>query len=173
MKNRASTVGIFVTVFVGSTALVASLRAQGNQGDQGDLRQGGQSLTAESLQKALDELGYGPRKLGNGYLISIKKDTWTYNMQFTISEDFSRLDVKANLGVIDRSEKITSAQWMSLMVANGNIGPSCFYFDKQAKKLYMHRVLDNRAITSAYIRQQTDEFCANIRETSTTWSFKK
>ena len=42
---------------------------------------------------------------------------------------------------------------------------------KETKKLYLHRVLDNREITPAYIRQQTENFCANIKNTGDVWKF--
>jgi len=167
MHNRSSTVGILAIILWGSTALVTTLRAQQ------DIRQDGAALTDESLQKTLDGLGYEPKKLGNGYLISLKKDTWTYNMQFVLSKDLSRLGMNANLGVVEKPDEITAPKWMNLLVANGNIDPSFFFFDKDTKKLYIHRVLDNRAITPSYIRQQVDNFCANIKDTADSWNFTK
>jgi len=169
MHNRASTIGIFAIILWGSTALVATIRAQGDQ----DIRQSGQALTDETLHKTLEGLGYEPKKLGNGYLISIKKDSWTYNMQFVLSKDLSRLGMNANLGVVEKPDEVSGAQWMNLLVANGTIDPSFFFFDKDSKKLYLHRVLDNRAITPAYIRQQTDNFCTNIKDTADSWKFTK
>jgi len=61
----------------------------------------------------------------------------------------------------------------SMLIENSNIDPSFFYFDKDQKKLYLHRVLDNRSITPAYIRQQVDNFCGNIKDTADKWNFTK
>ena len=51
---------------------------------------------------------------------------------------------------------------MSLLVSNGDIDPSAFYFDKDQKKLYLHRSFDNRAITPAVLRKELDSFAGNI-----------
>jgi len=169
MRNKVSASAVLAIVLWGSTALVSVIHAQGDQ----DIRQSGQTLTDDGLNKMLDGLGYEPKKLGSGYLIAIKKDSWTYNMQFVLSKDNSRLGMNANLGNVPSPETVTAEQWKGLLIENSNIDPSFFYFDKDQKKLYLHRVLDNRSITPAYIRQQVDNFCGNIKDTADKWNFTK
>lgn len=169
MQNRVSTVSILAIVLWGSTALVATLRAQ--DGAQGGVQEPALTFTDETLRKTLEGLGYAPRKLGNGYFISIKKDPWTFNIHLALSKDLAYLGLNANLGSVEKLDDVTNAQWMNLLVANGNIDPSFFSFDKPTKKLYIHHALDNRSLTPAYLRQQVDGFCANIKDTADSWKF--
>jgi hypothetical protein len=161
------TAALVAIILWGTVALAPIIRAQD------DPRKSGQSLTNDSLRALLDNLGYEPKKLTSGYLVAIKKDGWTYNMQFVLSDDKTKIGLNANLGLIEKLDAVTAPQWMGLLTANKDIDPSFFYVDKDQKKLYMHRVLDNRAITPSYIRQQTDNFCGNIKETSDAWKFTK
>jgi len=129
------------------------------------------ALTDDTLQKMLDAMGYEPKKLSKGYLIAIKRDSWTFNMQLTLSSDMSKLGFNANLGVVSNPQAVTAAQWMALLVSNKNIDPSSFYFDDEQKKLYIHRVLDNRGIAPAFLRQQIENFCGNMKDTAELWKF--
>ncbi len=54
-----------------------------------------------------------------------------------------------------------------------DVDPSEYYVGKDQQKLYLHRTLDNRAISPAYLRQQIDYFCPNIKDTSKSWEFTK
>lgn len=164
MKDRVSGIAVLAVVLWGSVALHTSIQAQGGQA--------GKSLTDQSLKELLDGLGYEPKKLTTGYLVSIQKDGWTYHTQFVLSKDKTRIGMNANLGNVDL-DGTSATQWRDLLIANGNIDPSFFYVDKDTKKLYIHRVLDNREITPAYIRQQTENFCANIKDTNEAWKFVK
>ena len=130
-------------------------------------------LDDDSLKTMLDNMGYAPTNLSKGYLISVKRDTWTYNMQLVLSEDQSRLGLNANLGEVDDPSTVTSDQWRNLLEKNSDIDPSDFYYNKDQKKLYLHRVLDNRALTPEILRTQIDNFCSNIHDTADDWKFTK
>ena len=164
------TVAILAIVLWLSIIIAPSIRAQGGAPDS---RQSGNTLNETTLQEVLAGLGYEPKKLTKGVLITVKKDTWTFYVQFVLSGDSTRLGMNANLGIVDKPEEIKASEWMNLLVQNNEIDPSSFNYDKVQKKLYMHRVLDNRAITAAYIRQQIDNFCGNIKETADYWKFVK
>lgn len=170
MKKCINAVSIIAIVLWASTALIPIVKAQQSNVD---IRQSGISLTDESLRKMLDDMGFEPKKLTTGYLISLKRDSWTYHMQFVLSKDGTRIGINANLGSIPRLDDITAAQWLSLLEANEDVDPSSFYVSKSNQKLYLHRTLDNRAISAAYLRQQVDYFCSNIRETQKAWEFTK
>ena len=131
------------------------------------------ALDNAGLQSMLDNMGYSPKPLSNGYLISIKQDSWTYNMQLLLSSDGSKIGMNANLGVVEDPSTITSDQWRTLLEKNEDVDPSSFYFDKENKKLYIHRALDNRQVTPAFMRKQIENFCSNIHDTSDEWGFTK
>lgn len=130
-------------------------------------------LTNDSLKSMLDGLGDEPKALSKGYLIAVKHEGWTINMQLVLSADNTKLGFNANLGVVEDPDGVTAAQWRGLLEENREIDPSAFYYDKDQKKLYMHRVLDNRGITPAYLRTQIDNFCANVKDTNDYWKFTK
>lgn len=131
------------------------------------------ALDNDSLKTMLDSMGYAPTALSKGYLIAIKRDTWTYNMQLVLSDDQTKLGINANLGVVENPDDVSAATWRKLLEDNEDTDPSHFYFDKDQKKLYLHRVLDNRSISPAFLRQQVDNFCGNIHDTSSDWAFTK
>jgi hypothetical protein len=131
------------------------------------------ALDNDSLKTMLDNMGYSPSPLSKGYLIAIKQDTWTYNMQLVLSPNGTKLGINANLGKVDDPTAVTADQWRILLEKNGDIDPSAFYFDKDQGKLYLHRTLDNRDLTPAIIRDQVTNFCSNIHDTESVWAFTK
>jgi len=163
--NRVSTVGMAAIVLWGVTVPVMMSRAQGADA--------GSQLDDAGLQQMLTGLGYEPKALDKGFLVTIKKDGWSYYVQFVISEDKSRLGMNANLGQITDPDSVAAKDWMGLLAANSDLDPSSFNYDKNAKKVYLHRVLDNRGVTPAYVREQIDNFTTNIRDSEGEWKFVK
>lgn len=169
-----------MTKILSAAALAAVLLWGGNpssrviqvQNAQGEPA-AGQGLTDDALHQMLDNMGLEPKKLSKGYLLAVKQDTWTINMQVVLSGDGRKLGLNANLGKVEDPASISASQWMNLLVSNGNIDPSAFYFDKDQKKLYLHRSFDNRAITPAILRKEIDNFAGNVRQTGDLWSFAK
>ena len=53
--------------------------------------QDGTTLDNDSLKAMLTNMGYAPTDLSKGYLIAIKRDSWTYNMQLVLSADQSKI----------------------------------------------------------------------------------
>jgi hypothetical protein len=132
-----------------------------------------EALTNDSLKTTLANMGYEPTDLSKGYLIAIKRDTWTYNMQVVLSNDGTKLGINANLGTVDNPDEISAAQWRTLLEKSEDTDPSYFYYDKDQKKVYLHRVLDNRALSPAYLRTQIENFTVNIHDTADAWNFTK
>ena len=164
----------FLTVFSICVTSPATLRAQdATNTDASKPAQQGQTLTDETLQKMLSDMGLEPKKLSKGFLLAIKQDTWTLNVQCVLSADKTKVGLNANLGMVADVESVTASQWMNLLIANGDIDPSNFYYDKDQKKLYLHRTFDNRDLTAAILRKQLDSFCANVRATEKLWNFTK
>ena len=130
-------------------------------------------LSDDGLRQMLDGMGLEPKALTKGFLIAIKRDTWTYYIQLVLSDNKEKLGMNSNLGIVENPDSVTAAQWKALMVSNGDIEPSFFYFDPATKKLYLHRVLDNRGLTPAYVRSQVDAFISNLKGTADLWKFTK
>ena len=133
----------------------------------------GQELTNDTLKQMLDGMGMEPKALSKGFLVALKQDTWTINVQVVISANKEKIGLNANAGKIDDPESVTASQWRALLESNGDIDPTAFYFDKDQKKLYLHRSFDNRAVTAAFLRKEIDSFAANVRSTFALWKFTK
>ena len=131
------------------------------------------SLTNDDLKTMLSNLGLEPKPLSKGFLLAIKRDTWTINMQIVLSPDLTKLGLNANLGKIDNPETVTAEQWKNLLISNGDIDPSAFYFDKDQGKLYLHRSMDNRDVSPSFLRKQIDNFADNVKSTADLWKFTK
>lgn len=168
MNIRNTSATLLALALWGSATFTPNIQAQGS-----DERASGVTLSNDTLKSMLDGLGYEPKALSKGYLIALKKDTWTINMQLVLSPDLTKVGLNANLGAIEKMEDVTAATWLALLQENATIDPSSFYVDKDQKKLYLHRVLDNRAITPAYIRKQVETFAGNVRDTEALWKFTK
>ncbi len=121
------------------------------------------------MQSLLVGIGYQPTHLSKGLLIQLKRGTWTLYVQTVLSADGRKMGLNANLGEVT-PDSVTAAQWKDLLVLNGDIEPSMFYFDATRNKLYMHRVLDNRGMSQAVLRTELDTFMDQVQSTSKTWS---
>lgn len=173
MKSGAAfpALPMLATVLWGVTAAAPILRAQ--SANQDAARPAGVTLTDDSLHQMLTNMGYEPTRLTRGSTITVKRDTWTIPLQLVLSSDGTRLGLNANLGVVPNPENITADQWKKLLIANGEIDPSSFYLDKASNKLFLHRTLDNRAVDPAYLRNQIEKVCTNVKDTAALWQFGK
>jgi hypothetical protein len=168
-KTLAATPILAIVLWFG-TFLTTTVHAEQ---DSSASQQTGQALTNESLSTMLSNMGYEPKALSKGFLIAKKVDSWTINVQVVLSPNLTKIGMNANLGKVDKLEDITAPQLLTLLISNGDIDPSCFYIDRDQKKVYLHRSLDNRAVTPAFLREQIDAFCGNVRSTADQWKFTK
>ena len=168
--NRTSAAAL-VAIVLWTFAIVAPRTLAGGSPARHD--GDGVALDDPSLSSMLTGLGYEPKPLSKGFLIAVKKDDWTYYVQFVLSEDKSRLGMNANLGSIPDPDSVTAAQWRGLLSENAEVDPSSFNYSHEQQKLYLHRVLDNRGLTPVYVRQQIENFTANIHDSKDFWSFVK
>ncbi len=162
---------LLAVVLWGASGMCPSMHALA--ASQGTAVAASGQLSDDGLRQMLNGMGLEPKALSKGFLIAIKRDTWTYYIQLVLSENKEKLGMNSNLGIVENPDSVTAAQWKALMVANGDIEPSFFYFDAATKKLYLHRVLDNRGLTPAYVRSQIDTFISNLRSTADLWKFTK
>jgi hypothetical protein len=79
--------------------------------------------------------------------------------------------MSANLGSVKDPNAVKASTWYDLLVGNYDLDPASFYFDPENKRLYLHRMMDNRGITPAMLREQFERFCDNIRGSEKLWSF--
>lgn len=165
MKKALSSILLLTAIFGMLAVMHTPLRASAADGDGG--------LTDDSLKETLVGMGLEPKPLTKGFLLVIKQDTWTLNMQVVLSGDKRKVGLNANLGKVEDPDQVPAANWKNLLISNGDIDPSAFYFDKDQKKLYLHRSFDNRAITPAALRKEIDNFGSNIRGTEELWKFAK
>jgi hypothetical protein len=128
------------------------------------------ALTDPCLLTMLQQMGMEPKPLSKGFLVVIKQGTWTNNIQLVISANGKKIGFNSNLGLVTEAD-ITAAQWKALLVSNGDIDPSAFYYDPQRTKLYLHRSIDNRAVTAATLRTDLDGFSNQIVSTGALWTF--
>ncbi|HEV7689648.1 MAG TPA: hypothetical protein VGO52_02440 [Hyphomonadaceae bacterium] len=128
-----------------------------------------QALDDAGLKTMLDGMGYETKALSKGFLITYKRDTWSLYVQIVISPDGTKLGLNANLGDVADLSTVPAKKWLDLLVSNGKIDPAVFYVDETNKKLYLHRVLDNRGVTPAILRVQFEKFIGNITDTSDVW----
>lgn len=133
----------------------------------------GQELVNDTLKQMLDGMGMEPKALSKGFLVALKQDTWTINLQVVISANKEKIGLNANLGKVDDPDSVTASQWRAMLISNGDIDPTAFYFDKDQKKLYLHRSFDNRAVMPAFLRREIESFAANVRSTEALWKFTK
>jgi hypothetical protein len=140
--------------------------------ESGPALAGSAQLDDAGLKAMLVSMGYEPKKLSEGYLVAVKQDSWTLNVQLRLSSNRSKLGFNANCGLVDE-DAVSGAQWMALLISNGDIEPTSFYYDQEKKKLYLHRVIDNRDITPVILRKELDQFLSDIRSTGKLWTFTK
>ncbi len=171
MRKSIPIVAFAVIVLCLATVLAARLRAQEPQDPGVSTARG--VLSDISLHQMLTDMGYEPKKLKQGYVVGIKQGEWTFNVQFLISGNSEKIGLNANVGAVDDTTSVTASQWMNVLATNTDIAPSFFYFNKTNRTLYVHRVLDNRCMTSTILRQQVEAFTANIKDTADVWKFTK
>lgn len=171
MRSKLFLTCTVLAALIAATLMTVRLAAQEPRGDATPIVRG--ALSDTSLVQMLTDLGYEPKKLKQGYVVAIKDAEWTYNVQLLISANREKIGLNANVGTVDDVNAITAREWLGVLQANTDIAPSFFYFNKSNRVLYMHRVVDNRLVTSALLRRQIEAFTGNIKETADVWKFTK
>ncbi len=171
MRKRLSVFGVVTIVLCAAGLLAGRIGAQEARETTPQTVRG--ALNDSTLLQMLTDIGYEPKKLKQGYVVAIKQGEWTFNVQFLISQNREKIGMNANMGTVEDPSSISAPQWMNLLATNTDIAPSFFYFNKNNRTLYMHRVLDNRCMTSVIMRQQVEAFTTSIKDTAEVWKFTK
>ncbi len=127
------------------------------------------AITNACLPATLTGMGYEPKALSSGFLIKIERDDWTMYVQLVLSSDNSKLGFNANLGDVTEAS-VSADQWKDVLAANHDVDPSTFTYNRDTKKLYLHRVLDNRGLTAVVLRDQLEKYLTDLRSTEKVWS---
>jgi len=127
------------------------------------------ALTNACLPATLTGMGYEPKALSSGFLVKVDRDGWTMYVQLVLSSDGSKLGFNANLGDVTEAD-VTADQWKDLLAANQDVDPSTFIYNRDNKKLYLHRVLDNRGLTAVVLRDQLEKYLTDLKSTEKVWS---
>ena len=154
------------SVLVGAMALAVVATGFGPRAAHAQVSAGG--LNDTTMQSMLVGLGYAPTHLSKGLLIQGKRGTMTMYVQTVLSADGRKLGLNANMGLVDL-DAVTAAQWKSLLALNGDIEPTMFFLDVEKKKVFLHRVLDNRSMTPEILQRELNTFMDQIQSTEKTW----
>jgi hypothetical protein len=171
MRRFGSPCAVFALVLWVVTVAVGRTPAQAPGNQEGPPTTG--VLSEDGLSRMLTDMGYEPKKLKQGYVVAIKHEEWTYNVQCVISPNREKIGLNANVGTVEDPSTVTATQWMNVLAANTDVAPSFFYYNKNNRILYMHRVVDNRCLTTAILSRQIEAFTTNIKDTAEVWKFTK
>ena len=169
MASSKSIASLLFMVLWGTSVVCPNMRARASY--QGASATVPGQLSDDSLRQMLDGMGFEPKAISRGFLVTVKREKFTCYIQIVLSENKTKLGMNSNLGVINEPDSVTAAQWKALLVANRDVDPSFFYFDPNLKKLFLHRSIDNRGLTAAYMRNQIDTFVENLISTADLWKF--
>ena len=161
MKKVLSATAMFALVLWGCTTVSSLLHAQDTAT--------GQVLNTDSLKIFLDNLGLEPKLIGDRYQMMIKQDTAKIFITITLSTNNTKLLMRTHLASPSDSTKGDASRWLNLMSNNESLCPSTFALDKEQKNLYLIHSFDNRGVTPAVLRRETDNFATNIRKTAPLW----
>lgn len=134
-------------------------------------------LTDESLQEMLEKMGYEAKvektNQGNIYSVTIKRGTWTYIIDVSLSPSKTKLWLSGWLSVLPENEKIPVDKLLGLLEGSWTYGPAHFRYHKAFRQLNLGLCLDNREITPAVLRDQLENFMETMKKTELLWNAKK
>src|SRR5437016_1882512 len=96
MRKLISATALFAIVLWAGTLTVGGLRAQDTGAEPRTVTRG--TLTDDTLFQMLDDMGLEPKKLKQGFVVSIKQGDWTFNVQLLISPNKEKIGLNANMG---------------------------------------------------------------------------
>lgn len=159
-----------VTLLCGATLAIAQTSAP-------DAPKAADILTEDSLHTMLKNMGYnvGIEKTpqGNIYMLTIKRDTWTYVLDVSLSPSKTKLWFSGWLKELPKDGTVTVDRLLDLLEANWLRGPYHFRYHRAFHQLNIALCLDNQGITPAVLRTQLEGFMDTMKSTETLWNPKK
>ena len=161
-------VGGFAALVVGASALAFSpgLAAQSAPG----------VLTNESLGESLREIGLRPEQDQQRYDFSFKADyqgqEWEFTMSAVLSQNGESLWVMAWLDELPKSsEAVPKTALLRLLANNDRLGKGKFFaYVHENRRFVIQRVLDNRELSTAKVRNVLQDLGVSVAETYDYWA---
>lgn len=134
-------------------------------------------LTDESLKTMLENMGYTPKvektAKGNIYTITIKRGTWTYIIDLSLSPSKTKLWLSGWLSALPEKEPIPADKLLDLLEGSWTYGPAHFRYHRAFRQLNVGLCLDNREMTPAAVRTQIESFMETMKKSELLWNVKK
>src|SRR5262249_28822161 len=118
---------------------------------------------------------YQTEKLKSGtlYYLDIKRGTWTYVIDVSLSPSKTKLWFSGWLSKLPDDEKVPADKLLSLLEASWTNGPTHFRYHRPWTQLNMGVALDNKAVTAASFRSQMELFMDQMKNPEPLWNVKK
>lgn len=161
-------VGGFVALVMGLAGLAfsPSLAAQS----------AGSALTEDSLGSALESLGLSTKKDRQRYDFSFKADCqgeeWEFTMSAVLSQNGESLWVMAWLDELPTaSSEVPKTALLRLLANNDRLGKGKFFaYVHENRRFVMQRVLENKDLTPAKLRDVLQDLGGSVAETYDYWA---
>ena len=161
--------GVFLVVLVVLVAWAA------DWSDAADVSSAG-SVNSDGLGRMLGTLGLKPRAAGTRFdfeFQSLQGDQeWGFAMSVVISQDAGTIWVMAWLEEMPKqAAKVPAAALLRMLAENDRLGNGKFFaYDRQNRRFLMQRVIPNRGITPAVLREVFQDMAKGVMGSHSTWS---
>ena len=134
----------------------------------------GVSLNQQSLGKMLTGIGYETEVKSDGhYTIVIERYNLHYRIATELSEDQTVLWMTTRLADLPEHSRVPASVMEGLLEASHDYAPTFFYICREEGEIGAHRLLNNRGLTPAVIRESVDRFLSSIAATEPVWNSRK
>ncbi len=135
-------------------------------------------MTAEALGPLLENMGYDVKTMKNTadvpyYVITTKRDTWTFVVEVSLSPNKGYVWLGAPLSVVPDLTPDSGPKLLRLLQENGNIAPTFFSYAPGSKRLMLQSAMENHDITPAKLRVRIDGLQDVVRNTFPLWDTSK
>jgi hypothetical protein len=133
-------------------------------------------LTDAALLEMIQKMGYEAQiektDKGNIYSLNIKRGTWTYIIDVSLSPSKTKLWLSGWLSELPPNEKISVDKLLDLLEGSWTYGPAHFRYHKKFRQLNIGLCLDNREISPAVLREQLESFMETMKKSELLWNAK-
>lgn len=136
----------------------------------------GNSLTEDSLGSALQSMGLKTKKDRQRYDFSFKADfqgeEWEFTMSAVLSQNGESLWVMAWLDELPKaSSEVPKTALLRLLANNDRLGKGKFFaYIHENRRFVMQRVLDNKDLSPAKLRDILQDLGGSVAETYDYWA---
>ncbi len=104
-------------------------------------------------------------------VISVKvvRDNWSIPVLFTISEDREQIRMVMLLSTLGEKQTLSAERLAGLLNANRETDRATFAYSTNRRRIELHRVLDNRSMTSDKLLRETNELAEIAEKSQDLW----